>query len=125
MRPVDGIIDAVMEELGPDYMPVGFDVTGTLFGSVSGETSYWRNGYPDFTLETFCDGYIFQKPFREYEGVTPIKGWYKWRNSRKVFSEFSRVKKFPWVLRLLPKKWVLSLGAAQETDIPGRFQHLR
>ena len=76
-------------------------------------------------LEDYCDGYIYHKPFREYEGVTPIKGWFKWRNSRKAFSDICRVKQFPWWIRCLPKKWFLSLGVAEDADIPRRFRHLR
>ncbi len=70
--PADGIIDAVMRKLPAEYRRVGFDTRGTPFGKLSGETSYYKSGYQDFKLEIFCDGYIYQKPFSEYEGVTPI-----------------------------------------------------
>ncbi len=72
VRPADGIIDAAMKVLGPAYVPVGFDTGGTPFADLPGETSVYRHGYENFTLSTFCDGYIYHKPFSEYEGVTPI-----------------------------------------------------
>lgn len=71
--PVDGIIDAVMEKMEPQYQRAGFDTKGTPFGKLTGETSFYKHGYTNFTLEMFCDGYIYQKPFSKYEGVTPIK----------------------------------------------------
>jgi len=51
---------------------VGFDTKSTPFEKVTGETSIYKYGYANFTLATFCDGYVFQKPLLEYQGVTPI-----------------------------------------------------
>ena len=73
--PVDGIIDTLMWALGPEYWPVGFDTRGTPFGRLPGETSIYKIGYSSFSLQDFCDGYIYQKPLSRYEGVTPIKGF--------------------------------------------------
>lgn len=73
--PVDGVIDAVMAELPPSDQRVGFDTKGSPFGELTSQTSFYKYGYDIFTLEMFCDGYIFQKPFSKYEGVTPIKGF--------------------------------------------------
>jgi len=72
VRPADGVIDEVMAGLDPALLPVGFDTGGTPFGDLPGETSVYRHGYEHFTLSMFCDGYIYHKPFSEYEGVTPI-----------------------------------------------------
>jgi hypothetical protein len=69
--PVDGIIDAVMKKITPKYRPVGFDTKGTPFGKSPGETSIYKHGYKKFTLDMFCDGYIYHIPLSEYEGVTP------------------------------------------------------
>ena len=71
-RPVDGIIDEVMQSLGRQFKPVGFDVTGSPFAKLAPQNTVYRAGYENFTLGTFCDGYIYQKPFREYEPVTFI-----------------------------------------------------
>jgi hypothetical protein len=70
--PADGIIDAVMEVVDSAHMPVGFDTGGTPFGDLPGETSVYRHGYENFTLATFCDGYIYHMPYGDYEGVAPI-----------------------------------------------------
>lgn len=66
-RPVNGIIDSVMALAGAGVYPCGFDVVGTPFGCLGDTASVYKAGYPDFTLADFCDGYIFQKPFRAYE----------------------------------------------------------
>jgi len=73
VRPVDGIIDEVMDSLGEQSAaPVGFDVIGTPFGRLTPKNAYYCFGYDRFTLVDYCDGYIYQKPFREYEPVTFI-----------------------------------------------------
>ncbi len=72
VKPADGVIDHVMAELDPSLLPIGFDTGGTPFGELKAETSFYTCGYDDFTLSLFCDGYIYQKPLSEYEGVTPI-----------------------------------------------------
>ena len=69
----DGVIDAVMAALGTRGYPCRFDVRGTPFGKITGETSIYKYGYDHFTLENYCDGYIFQMPISYYTGVTPIK----------------------------------------------------
>jgi hypothetical protein len=70
--PAGGIVDSVMAALGPDYYPVGFDVDIGPFGELRVPHSVYAIGYEDFTLGQFCDGYIFQRPFAEYEAVTSI-----------------------------------------------------
>jgi hypothetical protein len=95
----DGYIDATMGELEPQFRRAGFDTRGTPFGDLPGEKSMYKYGYDQpklvwgllangiaggfipwwgqydskFNLGMFCDGYIYQKPLRQYEGVTPIK----------------------------------------------------
>jgi hypothetical protein len=66
--PVGGIIDKVMEEF--EDKRVGFDIKGSPFGDLLDDDTYYAFGYPDFNLSTFCDGYIFQKHFKDYEGCT-------------------------------------------------------
>lgn len=73
--PADGYIDAVMADVEPKFRRVGFDTRGTPFGDLPGEASVYKYGYEKFTLSTYCDGYIFQRPLQEYEGVTPIQNW--------------------------------------------------
>jgi hypothetical protein len=74
--PVDGLIDALMAELGPEWWPVGFDTKGTPFARLTGESGLYTHCYDDFTLGDFCDGYIFLKPFSEFEPVTCIEDFY-------------------------------------------------
>ena len=71
----DGIIDALMTDLSPKYQTVGFDTQNSPFGKLPGETSIYKHGYENFTLEMYCDGYIFQKPISEYTGITAINGF--------------------------------------------------
>ncbi|NOZ60440.1 MAG: hypothetical protein GXO74_02055, partial [Calditrichaeota bacterium] len=78
--PVDGIIDVVMREIPPAHRRVGFDVTNSPFGELPSATSFYKYGYDNFKLKMFCDGYIYQKPFSEYEGVTPIKNFVNQEN---------------------------------------------
>lgn len=76
----DGQIDALFKELGPTYYPVGFDLQNTPFGVLKGENSVYSQGYENFTLSTFADGWIFQCPISQYHGVTPIEGFINGKN---------------------------------------------
>ena len=67
VRPVDGVIDEVMASLGDKFQPVGFDVKNSPFGNLAPTGSVYSAGYDGFTLGDFCDGWIYQKPFSEYE----------------------------------------------------------
>lgn len=66
--PMHGVIDQVMEQLGNKRL--GFDIRGTPFGAVPDNTSYYSLGYANFTLGTYCDGYIFPGQLKEYQGAT-------------------------------------------------------
>ena len=67
-RPMHGVIDAVMQQLG--NKSVGFDVKGSPFGAITDNQSYYSLGHARFTLDNYCDGYIFQGRLEDYEGVT-------------------------------------------------------
>jgi len=66
--PVGGAIEAVMQETGGK--PVGFDVKDSPFGKLRDPNTYYSLGYPDFTLTTLTDGYIYLVPFRKFQSVT-------------------------------------------------------
>ena len=66
--PVNGVIDSLMTIF--NNRPVGFDVINSPFGKLTCNNSYYAFGYPDFTLEKYCDGYIFQNDFANYEPIT-------------------------------------------------------
>jgi hypothetical protein len=72
-HPADGIIDSLMEGIGPH--PVGFDLIRGPLGELQVKDAVYRHGYDDFRLKTFCDGWIYTKPISSYEGVTPIPRW--------------------------------------------------
>jgi hypothetical protein len=72
IRPLGGIVDRVVAQSGASLYPVAFDVKGSPFEAVVDSSSVYSQGYTDFTLADFCDGYVYQKPFSEYEAVTPI-----------------------------------------------------
>lgn len=73
--PVDGIIDSLMLNMDEKYKPVGFDVKGTPFESLPGNSSFWQYGYNNFNLGAYCDGYIYIKPLSEYRGVEVAPGF--------------------------------------------------
>lgn len=66
--PVAGVIDRVMGDF--EAKRIGFDVSGSPFGEIRDPDTYYAYGYDAFTLGDFCDGYIFQKHFKDYEGCT-------------------------------------------------------
>lgn len=68
IRPLNGLLDAAMDEAGNQR--VGFDTRTSPFARYVDQSSYYATGYPDFTLATLADGYIYEKPFRDYEGCT-------------------------------------------------------
>lgn len=68
IRPLNGLLDAAMEVVG--HRRVGFDTQHSPFARHVDQSSYFATGYPAFTLATLADGYIYEKPFRAYEGCT-------------------------------------------------------
>ena len=69
--PVMGVIDSLMQFF--KYKPVGFDVYNSPFGNLTSNNTLYAFGYKDFTLKMFCDGYIYQGEFKNYENVTMEK----------------------------------------------------
>lgn len=65
--PAAGRIDSIMKQLG--NRPAGFDLDGTPVGELR-DTSAYSIGYTDFKLSDMANGYIFYKPFEQYEGCT-------------------------------------------------------
>lgn len=68
IRPLGGVIDDVMSSFNDKR--IGFDTHGSPFASLIETSSSYAAGYPQFTLETIADGYIYEKPFDQYEGCT-------------------------------------------------------
>lgn len=90
--PVDTIIDKTMLVIPEEYRRVGFDVVGPPFGALPATTAYWSNGYEDFTLSDYCDGYIYQMPFHEYEGVEVAEGFINESNRKAAAAQSANPK---------------------------------
>ena len=120
--PADGMIDALFQRLPADKRRVGFDVAGSPFGGLPGQQSYFGRAVPGFRTDMFCDGWIYQMPFRQYEGVHVVSGW---------FDEQNRLQAVAQMLNLDPRardttRTVESLtkALAADTEIPRRFAML-
>jgi hypothetical protein len=72
VRPAGGAVDDVMKSLGDKARAVGFDIVGSPFGELPMGQTVYAHGYVNPTLAAYCDGWIFQRPFSEYETVTYI-----------------------------------------------------
>jgi len=91
--PVGGVIDQVMMEF--ENKRVGFDVKDSPFGKLRDEGTYYAFGYEDFALSTFCDGYIFQKHFKDYDGCTIDRKFITEKNLKEAidcFDDFAERK---------------------------------
>jgi hypothetical protein len=113
--PADGYIDAVLHEIEPEHQRVGFDLRGTPFGRLPGESSLYKFGYDQFTLETIYDGYICQGPLSSYKGVTAIKDFVNENNI-----EEARVQSPNPALRNATIEEFYE-AAVQDADIPRRL----
>ena len=70
--PADGYLDSFFTKQGTKFLPIGFDTKGTPFGKLPGTNSIYKFGYQNFTLDKFCDGYVYLCPFSEYHPITLI-----------------------------------------------------
>jgi hypothetical protein len=75
VQPVNGKIEKILSVIPKEYQRIGFDVKGSPFAELKSTNSFYKYGYPNFRLGDFCDGYIFQKPIKELEGVTVIENF--------------------------------------------------
>jgi hypothetical protein len=48
---------------------VGFDLPDSPFGALP-DDSHYASGYADFRLRDLADGYIYDRPFAQFEGCT-------------------------------------------------------
>jgi hypothetical protein len=119
--PVDGIIDALIPTLGSEHQRIGFDVAGTPFASLTADSSFWRLGYNDFSLATYCDGYIYQKPFGEYKGVTVIDNFINGSNRLAAIAQSAN----PLTKDSARTAEDLMESLRQDTDFARRFRRFR
>jgi hypothetical protein len=105
--PLGGVIDRLMKDLGP--RPAGFDVAGSPFGGLPDRKAVYSRGRETFFFEDFCDGYVYTKPFAEYEGcvVDPlfitkenlaeaVAFLPNWEIKKKIFTKAQFLYKFKW-----------------------------
>lgn len=118
-RPVQGLIDSVMQQLG--NRRVGFDVKGSPFGLITDTESYYSLGYANFTLDKYCDGYIFQKAFADYEGVTVDPLFVTDEN----FAEAMAYSPNPVFRKRAKTAAEVMAAISRAADIKTRFKHLR
>jgi hypothetical protein len=117
--PVNGAIDDVMKNFTDKR--VGFDVIGTPFGKLTANDTYYAFGYPNFTLDKFCDGYIYQCAFKDYEPITMEPDFITSTNIDKLKSFLTCLK--------LSKQYIDSITPQNANDnlfedIRNHFRHL-
>jgi hypothetical protein len=116
--PAAGVIDAVMAARG--NRPVGFDVKGSPFGRLADPRSYYAVGYPDYTLETLCDGYIFQRALTGYEGVRVDPLFYSESNLADAVANLPN----PALRERINTVERLRAATEHDADIPARIRRL-
>lgn len=119
IRPVVGVIDAVMSEFG--NRRVGFDAKGSPFGDLPDTESYYSIGYPKFALAVYCDGYIFQKRLEDYEGVTVDPAFITEANFREAIANLPNFERRKFIKG--PEDLVE--GMRDDVDFKKRFRNLK
>lgn len=121
--PADGVIDAVFAGLPPEKRRVGFDVSNSPFGRLPAVTSYWSHATDNFRLDMYCDGWIYQKPLSQYEGVTVVPGWFNDGNRLQAIEQLAnpdpRVKNRDRTVESLTEM------LASDADFTRRFARFR
>jgi hypothetical protein len=117
--PVNGVIDSIMSSYSDKK--VGFDVIDSPFGQLTSLDSYYAFGYDNFTLDKYCDGYIYQYGFKDYQPITLEPGYYTRSNIPKLRKHLKCIG--------IPKIaiWTLcKINAEKRTfeDIRNHFRHL-
>lgn len=114
--PVRGVVDEVME--GFEDKRVGFDTAGTPFGKLEDPGTYYAIGHEGFKLEDFCDGYIYQKAFKDYEGVTTDPLFITEKNLKEATENLPN----PDARAFLKTPADFIRGMRHDADIPARFK---
>jgi len=117
--PVGGVIDSVMDEFLDKR--VGFDVLGSPFGKLEDPETYYAYGYDKFDLGTFCDGYIYQKHLKDYEGCTVDEKFINNENFEEAVQNFPNFE----FRKALKKPPDLMNAIRQDADMKARFKDLK
>jgi hypothetical protein len=99
---------------------VGFSLADSPFGRLPIRNAVYKHGYSDgFTPERFADGWIYTKPFAEYEGVNVLPNWINGTNI-----EYAR-RQMPNPDFRTASIRKFNSAVARAADIPHRLAHLR
>ncbi len=117
--PVNGVIDSVMNLF--EIKSVGFDVVNSPFGKLSCNNSYYAFGYPDFTLNQYCDGYIYQNEFKNYQPITMEENFITAKNiqSLKYYLNCLNIEQ-----SLIDSITIENATEILKEDIRSHFEHL-
>ena len=116
--PARGAIDQVMAGLSDRR--VGLDLAGSPFGGLP-DDSYYATGYEDFRLGRLADGYVYDRPFAEFESCTLDEAFLtdnNWPEAQRQFPDPD------WHPRpaTLEEYWAQIRAYA---DVPSRYAALR
>jgi hypothetical protein len=70
VKPLEGEIDAAIELIGKN--PVAFDICESPVKDMSEKRSVYYNMNKEYAMKCVCDGYIYLRPYEEYEYVSWI-----------------------------------------------------
>ncbi|BDD08697.1 hypothetical protein FUAX_11290 [Fulvitalea axinellae] len=82
VRPVNGVIDVCMKYL--ENKPMGVDINGTPLGQLKSSDSFYSIADEYVTFGDICDGYIFLKPYSEFERVSVANNFYTKENLDRI-----------------------------------------
>lgn len=117
--PVNGVIDSLMKLFG--NKSVGFDVYNSPFGNLTANNTYYAFGYPEFSLNKFCDGYIYQGAFKNYRNVTMENDFI---TSENINDLKAYLKCYGWSEKKLNKLTIENANELLLDDIREHIKHL-
>jgi hypothetical protein len=117
VHPAGGAIDQVLEAF--TNRRVGFDLVGSPLGDLT-DDSFYATGYEDFRLSQLADGYIYDRPFAEFESCTLDEAFLSeanWLEAQRQFPDPD------WHVQpaSLDEYWALIRALA---DVPARYAAL-
>jgi len=86
--PVQGAIDAAIEELSPNSWRTGFYTSDNPVGALLIDYKIYTKGYTTLHLSDFCDAYIILNRIREQTPVTPIPDFINESNIEEATENF-------------------------------------
>jgi hypothetical protein len=75
VHPGAGRLDAFMLSRAAAPFPVGFNLADSPLAGLPIEDAVYMHGHEPFSVDKFCDGWIYTKPIAENEPVRYIEGW--------------------------------------------------